>query len=197
MNSFDMSAAPEVTAEDGEKVRQVAFSSGEQQRAGPQREKGIIFHGGLLVSVGVSAGGKCEQLNIISECCAVWWFYMLLGVPDAHLSHTHVRAHTHTRVRWDIPVKRWSITGFILFDLHSLNPESGSPAWAGVSVASCSQSPSYQRCGSMALSLSAISAAHRWLSMWTFSLHRLLCGSWPQNPCHLKTVVQFRSLHVL
>ena len=96
MNSFDMSAAPEVTAEDGEKVRQVAFSSGEQQRAGPQREKGIIFHGGRLVSVGVSDGGKCEQLNIISECCAVWWFYMLLGVPDAHLSHTHIHAHTHT-----------------------------------------------------------------------------------------------------
>lgn len=34
---------------------------------------GIIFHGGGLVSVGVSDGGKCEreQLNIISECGAV------------------------------------------------------------------------------------------------------------------------------
>lgn len=36
-------------------------------------EEGIIFHGSHLVSVGGSNSGNCEQeqLNIISECCAV------------------------------------------------------------------------------------------------------------------------------
>lgn len=43
------------------------------QANGTEEERGIIFHGGRLVSVGGGDGGKCEQeqLNIISECCAV------------------------------------------------------------------------------------------------------------------------------
>ena len=127
------------------------------------------------------------QYNIwVLRCVMILYAPRSTWRPPLTHAHTCTHTHTHTCACWDIPVERWSITGFILFDLHSLNPKSGSPAWAGVSVARCSQSPSYQRCGSVALSLSAISAAHRWLSMWTFSLRRLLCGSWPQNPCHLK-----------
>lgn len=53
-----------------EKKGEVAFSSVAQRRTS---DRGIIFRGGRLVSVGGSDGGKCEreQLNIISECCAV------------------------------------------------------------------------------------------------------------------------------
>lgn len=105
--------------------------------------------------------------------------------------------HTCTHACWDIPVGRRSVTGFILFDLHSLSPEQGSAAWTGLSVARCSQSPGYQRRGSMALSLSAVSAVHRWLSMRTFSPNTFICVPWPPSPCCVETTSPLikRGLH--
>lgn len=78
------------------------------------------LYGGWFVCVGGSDGGKCEreQFSIISCCCAVWSFYKLLEIPG-----------THTNTHWGIPVGCWSITAFILFDLHSLNLLNLSMAW--------------------------------------------------------------------